>query len=260
MLLFLWLAIRNPVLLFISGRDIPYFIIFGVVGMASVQFTYLFAISKINVAAAILLQYLAPVFITIYSIFFQKDKLRYKTIFALGGAISGCYLVVGAYNLDIVTLNMAGIISGLLSALGFAWYSIHGEYGMRKYEPWAVLFYALFFSGLTWNILHPPFAAFMQNYSMTEWGFIFYIGIMGTLVPFGLYLEGINLIRSTHASITATIEPISAGIISYLFLDEVMDWLQIAGALLVMGSVILLQSDSRKDDKAPDVLRAKKKE
>ena len=93
-----------------------------------------------------------------------------------------------------------------------------------------------------------------------EWGFIFYIGVMGTLVPFGLYLEGINLIRSTHASITATIEPISAGIISYIFLGEVMDALQITGAILVMGSVILLQLDSQKDEKSPDVLRSKKAE
>ena len=257
-LLCLWLGVRAPGLLLVSRRDIPYFIVFGVIGMASVQFTYLFAISKINVAAAILLQYLAPVFITLYAIFFQKDTLRHKTVLALVGAVTGCYLVVGAYNLDLLALNLAGIISGLLSALGFAWYSIHGEYGMRTYEPWTVLFYALFFAGLTWNVAHPPFAAFMKNYSAVEWGFIFYIGVMGTLVPFGLYLEGINLIRSTHASITATLEPISAGIISYLFLGEVMDVLQIAGAILVMGSVILLQSDSRRDEKAPDVLRSKK--
>jgi len=75
------------------------------------------------------------------------------------------------------------------------------------------------FAAFTWNILHPPLASFMRDYSAPEWGFIFYIGFMGTLVPFGLYLEGINLIRSTHASITATLEPITAGIISYLFLN-----------------------------------------
>lgn len=257
-LLFLWLLIRKPRHLVISGGDIIYFIVFGVIGMASVQFTYLFAISKINVAAAILLQYLAPAFIAVYAILFQGDKFRRNTIVALIGAIFGCYLVVGAYSLNLFSLNMAGIISGLLSALGFAWYSIHGEYGMRKYEPWTVLFYALFFAALTWNMLHPPFAAFTGGYSKVEWGFIVYIGLMGTLLPFGLYLEGINLIRSTHASITATLEPIAAGVISYLFLNETMDGLQIAGAILVLGSIILLQSDRRQDDKTPDVMRSGK--
>ena len=59
-LLFLYLLIRFSSLLKISRSDIFYFILFGTVGMAGVQFTYLFTISKIEVAAAILLQYLAP--------------------------------------------------------------------------------------------------------------------------------------------------------------------------------------------------------
>lgn len=255
-LLFIWLVVRKPRSLVICRRDILYFVIFGVVGMASVQFTYLFAISKINVAAAILLQYLAPAFIAVHAILFQGDRLRRNTVVALTGAIIGCYLVVGAYNLDLFSLNMAGIISGLLSAVGFAWYSIHGEYGMRKYEPWTVLFYALLFAALTWNVLHPPLAAFFQGYGLPEWGFIVYIGFMGTLIPFGLYLEGIDLIRSTHASITATLEPITAGIISYLFLNETMDGLQVAGAVLVIASVILLQTERGRDDKAPGLMRS----
>ena len=58
-LLFLCLLVRFSSLLRIDYKDIFYFILFGTVGMAGVQFTYLFAISKIKVAAAILLQYLA---------------------------------------------------------------------------------------------------------------------------------------------------------------------------------------------------------
>ena len=50
--LLLWLALRHPSLLKIDRSDIGYFAVFGVVGMAGVQFTYLFAISKIQVAAA----------------------------------------------------------------------------------------------------------------------------------------------------------------------------------------------------------------
>ena len=65
-----WLLIRNPRLLRISPRDIFYFLLLGTFGMAAINFSYLFAISKIKVAAAILLQYLAPVFIALYSTIF----------------------------------------------------------------------------------------------------------------------------------------------------------------------------------------------
>jgi drug/metabolite transporter (DMT)-like permease len=256
-LLFLCLWIRFSSLLRISRSDIFYFVLFGTVGMAGVQFTYLFAISKIKVAAAILLQYLAPSFIALHSVVFMREKLGRSTVIALIGATLGCYLVVGAYNLEILSMNIVGIISGILSAVTFAWYTIHGEYGMRRYNPWTVLFYALLFGAVVWNILHPPLEAFMHAYSPVQWAWILYIGVMGTLVPFGLYLEGINLIRSTRASITATLEPITAGIISYFFLNEIMGIPQIIGGVIVIVSIILLQLDQEQDDKAPSVIRAR---
>ncbi len=257
-LLFLCLWARFSSLLRIDRKDIFYFILFGTVGMAGVQFTYLFAISKIKVAAAILLQYLAPSFIALHSVVFIREKLSRSTLIALVGATLGCYLVVGAYNIEIISMNIVGIISGILSAITFAWYAIHGEYGMRRYNPWTVLFYALLFGAVVWNILHPPLEAFMHDYSLVQWLWILYIGVLGTLVPFGLYLEGINLIRSTRASITATLEPITAGIISYIFLNEIMEALQITGGIIVIASIILLQLNQEQDDKAPSVIRSQR--
>ena len=250
------LAFSDPVLLKIDRKDILYFAFLGNLGVGACQFTYLFAISRINVAAAILLQYLAPSFIAIYAVVFARDRLKLSTVAALLGATFGCYLVVGAYNLQIVTTSWAGIVSGILSAVAFAWYSIHGEYGMRRYHPWTVLFYALLFAAVVWNIVDWPFISFFHGYTPIQWGWILYIGIMGTLVPFGLYLKGVNLIRSTRASITATLEPIAAGALSYGFLNEQMEALQITGGILVIASIILLQLKQEADEKAPALIRA----
>jgi drug/metabolite transporter (DMT)-like permease len=256
--LFAWLGFRCPALLRISLRDVPYFAILGVFGMAGVQFSYLFAISKINVAAAILLEYLAPVFIALYTVVFAREKLNLYVIAAICSAVSGCYLVVGAYNLDILSMNRAGILAGIGAAITFAWYSVLGEYGMRRYNPWTVLFYAVLFALIVWNILHPPLKAFTHHYSFVTWIWIVYIGSMGTVLPFGFYYEGINLIRSTRASITATLEPIIAALISYLFLNEIMAPLQMIGGVLVIGSIILLQLKHEVDEKSPSVVRSQK--
>ncbi len=253
--LLFYLLLRHPALLKIQRRDIPYFAVFGCIGMAGVQFTYLFAISRINVAAAILLQYLAPAFIALHAVLFFRDRLNPVTVLALIGAFAGCYLVGGAYNLDVVALNLMGIISGLLSAVGFAWYSIQGEYGMRRYSPWTVLFYAMFFGALTWNVFLTPLASFMHPRSVELWGWILYIGVLGTLVPFGLFLEGVNLIRATRASITATLEPIMAGVLSFLFLNETMASWQLMGAGLVILSIVILQLNQEQDAKAPARMR-----
>ncbi|MGA7878093.1 MAG: DMT family transporter, partial [Desulfoferrobacter sp.] len=90
-----------------------------------------------------------------------------------------------------------------------------------------------------------------------EWFWIIYIVVFGTVVPFGLYFEGISLIRSTRASITATLEPITAGVVAYLFLGETMQPLQLLGGLLVIASVIILQVRQEYDDRAPSVIRAR---
>jgi drug/metabolite transporter (DMT)-like permease len=256
--LLVWLVFSCPVQLKIAPRDIGYFIILGGGAMAAVQFTYLFSISKIHVAAAILLQYLAPIFIALYAVAVTGDRLGRMTLPALAGAFSGCYLAVGAYDFNVFTLNLPGIISGFLSALAFAWYSLQGEYGMRRYHPLTVLFFALLFGAVAWNLLQPPFGAFLRSYSTLQWGWIGYISLLGTLLPFGFYFKGINLIRSTRASITATLEPITAGVLSFIFINEIMTPLQIAGGFMVIAAVILLQIEQEFDENAPDVIRRRK--
>ena len=236
-----WLGLKDPVLLKISIKNLPYFIGLGVFGIGSAQFFYLLAISKINVAAAILLHYTGPVFVALYVVFVQRQKLSFNIALAILGTLIGCFLVVGAYNLQIFALNRVGIIAGILAAVSFAVYSILSEYGMRRYTPWTVLLYGMLFAALMWNSLHPPLGAFLHRYSPFQWGLILFIGIFGTIFPFGLYFEGIKRIKPTHASITATLEPISAGVIAAVFLGEVMVSLQIIGGLIVIVSIIILQ-------------------
>ena len=239
--LLIWLCLRYPTFLKISIKNIPYFIGLGIFGIGSAQFFYLLAISKINVAAAILLHYTGPVFVALYVVFIQRQKLRFNITLAISGTLIGCFLVVGAYNLQLFALNRIGIIAGILAAVSFAVYSILSDYGMRKYTPWTVLLYGLLFAALMWNILHPPLEAFFHRYSPVQWGWILFIGICGTIFPFGLYFEGVKRIQPTHASITATLEPMSAGIIATVFLGEVMAPLQIIGGLIVIVSIIILQ-------------------
>jgi drug/metabolite transporter (DMT)-like permease len=98
----------------------------------------------------------------------------------------------------------------------------------------------MLFAALMWNVLHPPLEAVLHSYSPVQWGWILFIGIFGTILPFGLYFEGIKRIQPTPASITATLEPISAGVIASIFLGEIMGPWQIFGGLIVIGSIILL--------------------
>jgi drug/metabolite transporter (DMT)-like permease len=239
----------------IRPRDLWYFFLLGGVVMALVQGTYFYAISKIQVAAAIFLQYLAPVMVAFFSICFWKECLTPTKFGALLLSLGGCYLVVGGYSLHLLKMNQLGIFAGLLSALCFAAYTLIGEKGMHRYSPWTVLFYAFLFATITWHVFYPPFQYLRADFTFAQWGWIFYVSIVGTVLPFGLFFMGVNYVRSTRASITATLEPISAGLFAYLFLGESLQPLQIAGGAMVVTAIVVLQMKKEQDELSPESIR-----
>ena len=243
-------------LFIIRWRDAVYFLALGGVGLAMVQVTYLYTISKMQVAAAILIQYTSPLMVALYSICFWGERLTIYKVIALFLSLFGAYLVVGGYNLELLKMNRAGALAGTASAMLFAAYSLMGEKGMHRYRPWTVSFYAFLFAALTWNVLHPPFHFLYAGHSLQHWAYMLYIAIFGTLLPFGLFFVGVNYIRSTRATITSTAEPISASLLAYVFLGEGLDPLQIAGGALVIAAIVLLQVQVERDEMAPAVVRA----
>lgn len=240
----------------VRKADIVYFCLLGL-AMAAVQVTYFYSISKIKVAAAVFLQYLSPVIVAFVSIAFLKERLTGLKVSALGLSLFGSYLVVGGYRWELLEMNQLGILVALLSACCFAAYSLLGERGMHRYSPWTVLLYAMLFAALFWHVFYTPFKVLWAGYDAGQWAWMAYISVVGTLLPFGLYFVGVNYIRSTRASITATLEPISAGLMAYLFLGEGMETLQVVGGAVVIGGIVLLNVRRERDELAPAMVRSR---
>jgi drug/metabolite transporter (DMT)-like permease len=230
----------------ISLKDIPYFLVLGFVGVAGVQFTYYYTISKIHVGPAVLIQYLSPIWIALYAFIFQKEPLTKGKIIALLLAILGCYFTVGGYRMDLLKLNRIGIVSGLISSLFFSFYALYGEKGLKKYDPWTLILYGFGFGAVFYWILISPIKVITEGYSFKIWMAFLYIAIFSTLIPFGLYFKGIERVRATRASITATWEPVVAGITAYFVLGEVLFPLQVLGGIGVIAAIVLLQMAKEK--------------
>ena len=230
----------------ISLGDLPYFIVLGFVGVAGVQFTYYYTISKIHVGPAVLIQYLSPIWIALYAFIFQKEPLTKGKMAALLLAILGCYFTVGGYRMDLLRLNRIGIVSGLISSLFFSFYALYGEKGLKKYDPWTLILYGFGFGAVFYWILISPMKVISEGYSFKIWMAFLYIAIFSTLIPFGLYFKGIERIRATRASITATWEPIVAGVAAYFVLGEALFPLQVLGGIGVVAAIMLLQMAKEK--------------
>ncbi|HPI91640.1 MAG TPA: EamA family transporter [Deltaproteobacteria bacterium] len=253
--LIIFFSLYRPALLKIRHRDIGYLILFGGVFMAIMQLSYFMAISRIQVAAAILLQYLAPGLVACFSFLFWKERITPFKTAALLMSLIGCYLVVGGYDIALLRLNHVGIIWGLISALAFASTTLLGERVMHRYNPWTVLTYGFLFSSLALNLIHRPASVLTQSFTLIHWATILYIVIIGTLIPFGLYLTGVNYIRSTRTIITATLEPITAAFLSFFLLGEAFEPLQIIGGITVLVAIMLLQRERELDELSPETIR-----
>ena len=85
-----------------------------------------------------------------------------------------------------------------------------------------------------------------EGYSFKIWVAFLYIAIFSTLIPFGLYFKGIERVRATRASITATWEPVVAGVTAYFVLGEVLSPPQVVGGFGVIAAIVLLQMAKEK--------------
>jgi len=239
--LFLYLAATNRSLLRVKLKDIPYFLAFGGLGVAIAQFSYLFTISQTNVATAVFLEYLAPVLAALYGMVFLRERPHYFKVLALFLAVCGGMLIVNGSPGGGLTVNRAGLISGLSSAAACAFYTVYGKKGLSRYNSWTVLTYGLAAGALLWSFYLPPWQA-MSGHSLTNWLLFMYIVVFSTILPFGFFFLGLKYLDPVKAGIISTLEPVIAAVVAWLFLHEALFPLQILGGSLVCAAVLMVQA------------------
>ena len=244
--LFLFFLSTNRLLLKFSIKDIPHFLIVGILGVAGSNYFYYSAIKETNVSTSILVQYTAPIMVMIYTVVFQKEKLTVPKISALVLSLSGIFLAIGAYNPEIIKINKIGIIYALLAAVSFSIFNISGKSLTQKYSIWTGLIYLLGAATLFWSFINTPMEIFEANYSFEDWNVFGVIALISILIPYSLYYYGLHHIQSSKAIIISTLEPIVAIISEWLFLNGRMGIIQVVGAILVITAIVVLQRDSKK--------------
>lgn len=241
-ILFVLLAAFAPASLRIQTRDLPFFLVYGSLGMALVQLTYFTAIREGNVSTAIFLQYLAPLLTAIYTVVWLRKPppagLARNLALALCG--SALLLLGGGAGLATTTTPL-GVAAGLASAVLLSFYAIFGARGVGMYSSHTVLFYALAVGTVTLWPLFQPWRVAALGWVAVDWLFVLYMAVFGTLVPFALFLAGLRYVSPVQATLTAMLEPVLATVGAWLLLGESLGILQVAGCVLIAVAVASLQ-------------------
>lgn len=241
LILFLILLWRDRDSLRLSGRDVLFFLAFGLVGVAAFYGVYIHAIDRAGMGVAAVLMYTAPIWVSLYSLLFLGERWTLRRGAALLLAVAGCALVGRAYDPTGIRLNGPGILAGLGAGLTYGAYTLFSKVAQRRHTAWATLAWALGIGALFLLPLQSPsvLAGVLAHPSTLFW--LMMLGVVPTLGGGLAFNLGLRRVPASNASIIATLEPVIAAVLGWAVWGERMEGPQMVGAALVLAAVVLLQ-------------------
>lgn len=220
-------------------------VLFGLLGMVAVQFTYFYSISLSNAATATILQYIGPVFVVAFYAFKNKKWPILAEYAALTLALTGTFLLVTHGSLEELVISEKAIFWGILSALALAFYTIQPVGLLRTFSSAAVTGWGMLVGGVFFSLFTQPWELSGSWDSGTISAFA-YIVIFGTVIAFYFFLKSVTIIGATFASLVCSVEPLAAALTAVFWLNVsffAMDWI---GTLLILLTVVVLTLSKEK--------------
>jgi drug/metabolite transporter (DMT)-like permease len=234
----------------IAPRDWWLVLALGVLGIAGSNYSYYFAIQKTNVATAITLQYTAPMLVLLYMVARGRQRPTLRRVGSVLLAVLGIALAIGIVGPGRFRLSVPGVIAAEIAALAFAYYTVAAGDLLRRYDRWQVLTLAVFGAAAFWQLVNPPWKLLAAHYNGAEWLFMLVFAMVSSLIPFSLYISGLQYLDATRAIVTSCLEPVFSIAIAAVFLGEVVKGGQLVGIAAVLAASIIVQLPER-EEKSP---------
>ena len=253
LLLALVALLRRPQLR-ITRAEVPVLAVFGVLGLAFVQFFYFVAISRLEIGIALVIEYLAPVLVALWARFVVREPTRRRVWLAIALALAGLALVV-----DLpagVTLDGLGVAAALSGAFAYALYILIADRQLeRGRDSWSLLGWGFVFAAVFWAVVQPWWTFPWQRVSgdasllgrfpdlaAPTWLLLAYVVALGTVVPFVCIVSALHHVSPTRVTVVAMLEPVFAALAAFLWLGEELSAQELVGGALVLVAVGIVQT------------------
>jgi drug/metabolite transporter (DMT)-like permease len=232
-------------------KDASAVILFGLVGMMPVQYTYMAAIDASNTATATVLQFTAPAMVALWLALAGRRLPDRRELAAIALAMLGTFFLVTHGKFGILSITPLALFWGLASAVAAAFNSIQPAQLLRKYGSSLVGGWAMLVGGVALSFIHAPWRV-QGSWDATAFVFLAFILLLGTLAAFYLYIKALKLIGAQKSILLTCAEPLSAALLSVWWLGVswgAMDWL---GTACILVTIVLLareQSEGSQSEK-----------
>lgn len=237
----------------VGRRELLFLLVFGITGVGFVQWLYFIAIDHLPVGIALLIQFLGPLVVALFARLVYREHIRRRVWAALVLCITGLGVVVELWSG--LAFSGIGITAALGAAFALAAYILMAERERKHRDPASLSFYGFLFAALFWAVLNPlwqfPWGVLddtvslrgnLAEHTAPVWVLVAFVVLVGTMITFTLLTGALRHITATRASIVATLEPVIATVVAWLWLGESFGPAQLAGGAVVLAGILLAQT------------------
>ncbi len=242
----------RPRTLAVTRRQLVLLLALGIGGLALVQWAYFFAIHRLPIGEVLLIQYVAPLLVALWARFAFHEHVGRRIWVALGLSLSGLVLIVQLWR---GPLDGVGITVAALGCVSYAFYLLTAERASRRHDPISLLAWGMLFASLFWAVVEPwwsfptgdfhgrtPLLGHLASVHAPLWLLVTWMIIFGAIVPFLLVVAALPRIGATRTAIVAMLEPVVAILVAWAWLGESLGPVQLVGAALTLGGIVLAQT------------------
>lgn len=225
-------------------------ILFGVVGVGAVTSFYFFAIKYLFVSVALIIEFTASIWIALYLKFVKKKHISPIMWLGIACAFSGLILVSQIWSSS--SLSPIGVLAALADAVALSYYFLTADRLTQTRSSLSLMTWGIGVAAIFWAIILPwwnfpleyltksfSLEGNLSGYSAPGWVLILWIIIIGTVIPYLLTVTGIRELSAGTSSVIGMIEPIFAGVIAWVLLNEALSGIQLIGCVVVLLGIYL---------------------
>lgn len=210
---------------------------FGTIG---ILFNY-YAIDRLVLSDANMLNKLSPFFVIIFSAIFLKEKIKPNQFFALAVAFLGAlFIIKPSFSFEMIPA-LAGTLGGISAAAAYTCVRSLGG----KEKPDTIVFYFSLFSSI---VTLPLMLISYKPMSIIQFTYLILAGIFASLGQFGITFA-YKFAPGKEISIFDYTNIIFSAIISLCLFGVLPDYLSVIGYLIIFGSSLYMFINNKKLDK-----------
>jgi drug/metabolite transporter (DMT)-like permease len=229
--------------------ELGFIVLYGVVGVAMVQWLYFVALARIPVSLTLLIEFTAPLMVALWVRFVLRRPVRRRLWPALALVLAGLALVARVWAG--LTVDGLGLAAAVVAACSLAAYYVMGERGVATRDPVSLAGLSFAAAAVFWAAVQPwwtfPFGRLTEpvavlGLAVPAWVLVLWVIVMGSVVPWVLVLSGLRSIGAARAGLVGTLEPVVASGVAWAVLGEALSPVQLVGGAVVVGGIVVAET------------------